>query len=784
MRNLRSMNLAKKLPLSYVAFGLAMTTMVIVLSGLAFQKNSEQNAEVQFRTVLADRKAALTSLISGIRSDAVTMAVMPSTATAAQRLSAAWSNLNGDPGATVRDLYVTNNPNPAGERQNLDRAKGTIPYNIHHAMFHPSFRSFLQAKGYEDALLINMSGDIIYNVTKGEDYGSNLLTGPFKEGNLGALFKTVTEAEPGKVFFSDVAPYAANGDVATVFVGTKIVTPAGQNVGMIVLAVAAKRMEAIVARTEGHDAAMDVYLVGPDLVARSGSGSENGHVMLETLSETDAIMSGLAGESIFYASTIGLGGTAVAAYSEPVVVQGETWAIVAEENLAVLMGPATRSRNLLILISLLGAVPVFVVGWLFARSITKPLDQICRDMEEVSSGNLEINVQAADRGDEIGKIGKTLVSMQDDLRRAHQGEEQRADMLLQQQTMVEKLSLGLVNLSKGDFSQPLTEAFPEDHETLRQNYNQTVETLSNTIHQVIEVTSSIRNGSGEISQASDDLSRRTESQAATLEQTAAALDEMTASVASAADGTRSVEETITEARVEAESSGIVVQNAVEAMQGIKDSSTQISQIIGVIDDISFQTNLLALNAGVEAARAGEAGRGFAVVASEVRALAQRSSDAAMEIKSLIGNSTVQVERGVDLVGKAGNALTSITERVGHISTLISGIAEGSNEQSTGLKEINIGVTQLDQVTQQNAAMVEQATADSHLLNSDAGKLSEMTSHFVTTHCEDNPIVGVEPSVVPTVPSAHGDDWSDEPVFAPRSADNGGGSAAQDLWQDF
>lgn len=784
MRNLRSMNLAKKLPLSYVAFGLAMTTMVIVLSSLAFQRNSQQNAEGQFRTVLADRKAALTSLISGIHADALTLAVVPSTATAAQRLSAAWSNLKGDPGEAVRDLYVTNNPNPAGERQNLDRAKGTIPYNIHHAMFHPSFRSFLQAKGYEDAMLINSSGDIIYNVTKGEDYGSNLLTGSFKDGNLGALFKTVSDAEPGKVIFSDAAPYAANSDVPTLFVGTKIVTSAGQNVGIFVLAVDAKRIQAIVSRTEGHDSAMDVYLVGPDLVAQSGSGSEGGHVMLETLTETDAIRSGLAGESIFYANTIGLGGVAVAAYSEPIVVQGETWAIVAEENLAVLMGPATRSRNLLILISLLGAVPVFVVGWLFARSITKPLDQICADMEEVSSGNLEISVLAAERDDEIGKIGKTLISMQDDLRLAHQGEEQRAEMLLQQQAMVERLSSGLVNLSKGDFSQPLTEAFPDDHEALRENFNRTVETLSSTIHQVIEVTSSIRSGSGEISQASDDLSRRTESQAATLEQTAAALDEMTASVASAAEGSRSVEETITEARVEAESSGIVVQNTVEAMQGIKDSSTKISQIIGVIDDISFQTNLLALNAGVEAARAGEAGRGFAVVASEVRALAQRSSDAAMEIKTLISNSSVQVERGVDLVGKAGGALINISKRVGHISQLISGIAEGSNEQATGLKEINIGVTQLDQVTQQNAAMVEQATAASHLLNSDAGKLSELTSHFVTMHCEGTSIAAVEITEVSTVPSAHGDDWSEEPVFAPRSASGGGGSAAQDLWQDF
>ena len=184
-----------------------------------------------------------------------------------------------------------------------------------------------------------------------------------------------------------------------------------------------------------------------------------------------------------------------------------------------------------------------------------------------------------------------------------------------------------------------------------------------------------------------------------------------------------------DAKQEARNSGEVVQSAVSAMTEIEESSNKISQIISVIDDIAFQTNLLALNAGVEAARAGEAGRGFAVVASEVRALAQRSSDAAMEIKTLISDSSGQVARGVDLVGKAGDALQSIVSQVTHISQLVSGIAEGAAEQSTGLNEINTGVTQLDQVTQQNAAMVEEATAAGHMLKTDAGKLAELVAHF-------------------------------------------------------
>ncbi len=287
----------------------------------------------------------------------------------------------------------------------------------------------------------------------------------------------------------------------------------------------------------------------------------------------------------------------------------------------------------------------------------------------------------------------------------------------------------LGEMAQGSLDCTIEEKFPDEYDQLRTNFNVTVGTLKETIEQVLEITNSINNGATEISRASDDLSTRTESQAATLEETAAAMEELTVSVKSAAEGAQSVENSMGEARTEAENSGDIVKSAVSAMTDIESSSAQISQIIGVIDDIAFQTNLLALNAGVEAARAGDAGRGFAVVASEVRGLAQRSSDAATEIKSLITESSKQVDHGVNLVGKAGESINNIVQRVNHISKQITDIAEGAAEQSTGLGEINIGVTQLDHVTQQNAAMVEEATAASHLLHSDSVKLSELMARF-------------------------------------------------------
>lgn len=318
---------------------------------------------------------------------------------------------------------------------------------------------------------------------------------------------------------------------------------------------------------------------------------------------------------------------------------------------------------------------------------------------------------------------------EDQTKAAEKAEDKATQSRKDAEHVVDTFAAHLGQLALGRLDCTIYEDFPEEYARLRQTFNDTVTTLKGTIEQVLEATSSINNGATEVSRASDDLSTRTENQAATLEETAAALEQLTASVKSAAEGARSVENTMDQARREAEESGSIVESAVAAMDEIEKSSTKISQIINVIDDIAFQTNLLALNAGVEAARAGEAGKGFAVVASEVRGLAQRSADAATEIKELISNSSRQVDRGVKLVGKAGSSLGSIAGQVNHISILISEIAKGAAEQSTGLTEINTGVVHLDQVTQQNAAMVEEATAAGHMLHADSQKLAELMARF-------------------------------------------------------
>ncbi len=344
-------------------------------------------------------------------------------------------------------------------------------------------------------------------------------------------------------------------------------------------------------------------------------------------------------------------------------------------------------------------------------------------------------------------IGNDITAAENELRRS---EKDRQELQQAQDSVVDALRVGLSALSEGDLTTEIKAEFAQGYDQLRIDFNLAVNRMNEALGGVAENAEAIRGEATEITDASEDLSRRTESQAATLEETAAALDQLTGSVRDAAKSAIKAQGVVDQARAKAESGGKIVMEAVGAMGEIETSSNQISRIIGVIEDIAFQTNLLALNAGVEAARAGDAGRGFAVVASEVRALAQRSSDAANEIGTLISGSSGHVERGVALVGGAGEALERIVASVSEISASVSDIAKSAQEQSSGLAEINAAVTQLDQVTQDNASMFHQTSVASQALLQQAAALSQTMSAFQVTAVSKSPVENPGAPKVPLV----------------------------------
>ena len=336
------------------------------------------------------------------------------------------------------------------------------------------------------------------------------------------------------------------------------------------------------------------------------------------------------------------------------------------------------------------------------------------------------------KGETIGVV-ETLIdltrlkTMEEELAAAHR--ETESAVARERELVSQSIGFGLARLAEKDLTFRLTDDLPPAYAQLQDDFNAAVEQLAAAFAGVNDSTDSVHAGSREISLASDDLAQRTAQQAASLEETAAALDEITATVKKTAEGANLAREAMAMTRKDAQHGGEIVRKAVDAMGKIEASSRQISQIIGVIDEIAFQTNLLALNAGVEAARAGDAGRGFAVVASEVRALAQRAADAAKEIKGLISTSTAQVGEGVVLVAETGKALEQIESKVAEITLAVADISHSAQEQALGLQQVNSAVNQMDQATQQNAAMSEQATAASQQLAEETDRLMEMIGEF-------------------------------------------------------
>ena len=402
-------------------------------------------------------------------------------------------------------------------------------------------------------------------------------------------------------------------------------------------------------------------------------------------------------------------------------------------------------------IGMMGSALTFVVvagvALVTVLGTRRAVEQIAAATQSLAAGDNAIDLARLARKDELGQVVRSLEVFRanqlrlETLRQDQAASEARASdarseterlrarTAADQDTMVHALADGLARLSKGDLTFRLDQHFATEYEQIRADFNAAVNQLQQTLQVITRTAGAIGSGTQEIAGASNELSRRTENQAASLEETSAALHEITSAVKKSASGARQASDVVSLAKTEARSSGEVVSKAVAAMGRIEQSSKQIAQIITVIDEIAFQTNLLALNAGVEAARAGDAGRGFAVVASEVRALAQRSAEAAREIKALISASTTEVGAGVALVGQTGTALESIIGKVGEIDVLIVDIAAAANNQASSIGEVNAAMSEMDRMTQQNAAMVEEATAATQVLQTETEELARLISAF-------------------------------------------------------
>ncbi|WP_283195584.1 methyl-accepting chemotaxis protein [Rhizobium sp. AN80A] len=488
------------------------------------------------------------------------------------------------------------------------------------------------------------------------------------------------------------------------------------------------------------------------------------------------------------------------------------WVILVDVPHSAVAGPVQDQTFMMIVAGIIVLAAVMLALYFAVRTfVQKPLGGLVASVRMLSEGRYDQPVTGQERSDETGSVAKALEGFRHalaDSRRLEaeartqrqeaedergRSESERQQSVSLQRQIVSIVGAGLSELSQGNLGHRITDEFPGEYNKLKQDFNAALAALEETITTMNLSVVNIGSGTSEISGSASDLAKRTEQQAASLEETAAALNELTAQVNSSADNARTAADNVNHACEDAERSGDVVRKAIASMHGIEQSSTEVSRIIGVIDEIAFQTNLLALNAGVEAARAGEAGKGFAVVAQEVRELAQRSANAAKEIKTLINTSAVQVKEGVDLVGRAGDTLHNISEQVMRINGLIREISASASEQAIGLKEVSQAMNQMDQVTQQNAAMVEETTAASVTLNEEAQTLQQLVARFRVgngNHASSLRSTAQQmraPTPAPSYRPSSQPSYRQAAAPAPRRAvaqSHGSAAVAQDNWEEF
>jgi methyl-accepting chemotaxis protein len=417
---------------------------------------------------------------------------------------------------------------------------------------------------------------------------------------------------------------------------------------------------------------------------------------------------------------------------------------IAKEHAAAQYTSATRTLGVELVLLAMAAALAGGMFWLVSGRVTGPLHQIQSAMMRLAGGDFTVVLPGLDRKDEIGAVAnaverfKVLADQKAHAETALQAKvtEERAQLAEKQAQLAQEqaeafraLGVGLGKLSSGDLTFRLTEGFTQSFAAIKDDFNATMAKIGETIGAIAAATREVANAAAEISTSTTDLSQRTEEQSSNLQETTSSMDQISATVKKNAENAQRANTSAGGTREVADRGGQVVAKAVGAMARIEESSGKISDIISVIDEIARQTNLLALNAAVEAARAGEAGRGFAVVASEVRSLAQRSAQAAKDIKDLIINSTGQVKEGVELVNQAGTALTEIVDSIKKVAEIVSEIAAASADQASGLEQVNTSLGQMDEVTQQNSALVEENAATAKTLERQAQDMHERVSFF-------------------------------------------------------
>ena len=778
-----SLPIARKLPLALLGSALLVSLGVGTASYLIGSQALRTSAETNLTTLASERAAAVSTYLKSVEDDLVATSRSEASIQALRDFGGAWLGFKVDPTAEVRKLFVDDNPNKE-DLAALETLGTTGTYDVTHTRFHPIFRRQIAARGYRDLYLFDPKGFMVYSVNKAEDFGTSFAEGgPLANSSLGKVFQQAVAIEnPDDLVFADFAPYQAAGGLPASFFAKPVFNAQGRKVGVLAIQLPSERLDAVIGDRTGLGETGEVLVVGPDGLLRSDSSFTEGNDAMVTPFAGPVLDTALAGKAN-NGETDTYRATDMLVAAAPIATRGQPWAAVAVMATDEVLAPVANMRNMMLAIGAGLLVVVAALGLLFSRTITKPITRLTDTMDALAKGDLEVEVRGADRTDELGAMARAVEVFRENGQKVAQLTEAEAAQVLANQAerarMMQSLQRAFGDVVDaaiaGDFSKRVEAEFPDaELNTLARSVNSLVETvdrglgetgevlsaladtnltrrvrgdyegafarlkadtnavaekLGQIVGQLRQTSNALKTATGEILSGANDLSERTTRQAATIEETSATMEQLAATVLENAAKAEAASKQAQAVSETAEEGGRVMTEATDAMDRITASSGKISNIIGLIDDIAFQTNLLALNASVEAARAGDAGKGFAVVAVEVRRLAQSAASASADVKVLIEQSANEVKGGSRLVADAAAKLSGMLGAIRDNTAALEAISRDSRSQASAIDEVNVAVRTMDEMTQHNAALVEETNAAIEQTEAQATELDHIVDVF-------------------------------------------------------
>jgi methyl-accepting chemotaxis protein len=840
------MGLLPRLPIAYVLPFVTVASSLVLGAGIgltAYAISLDTVQKQMQRNLSASLDAAagqVTDLLRDVEIDLRLITARADAATAVRTMTTAYEDLrrSGEPMEQLHEAYLKGNPNPADKRLLLDSVTG-LPgtYDPLHQRFHPGFRSLVVERGYDDAMLFNTQGTMIYSVAKQRDFGGSAgENGNRAKTDLARLVASAQTLAPGAVAFADFKNYAPIGGLPAAFMATPI-HERGTAVGVLVVRLGAHSLSERLAGIDGLGTTGEAVVIGADGYLRVDSAFTPQSDVLGTSIGVELVNAAASGEVGAQVATSYRGEPVVVA-ARPLPAHGVKWTVAVLQTDREVFAPLESMRLAMLAVGGGLVLVAAFLAFLFARIITKPISRLTRTMEELARGNHSVEIYGQGRGDEIGEMAAAVQVFKENAQQVTamtEGERSASEQRrIDRARMMHELQAAFGEVVDaavaGDFSRRVEARFADaELNKLAESVNHLVETVDRGVSETGQVldalagtdlthrvegdyqgaflklktdtnavaerlteivgdlrttSRSLKTATGEILSGANDLSERTTKQAATIEETSATMEQLASTVMQNSERAQEASGVATSVTHAAEDGGRVMGEATEAMQRITASSAKISNIIGLIDDIAFQTNLLALNASVEAARAGEAGKGFAVVAVEVRRLAQSAAGASRDVKVLIEQSAGEVKGGSKLVAEAAAKLATMLTAARSSSELMDGIARESREQASAIEEVNVAIRQLDEMTQHNAALVEETNAAIEQTEAQASELDRIVDVFTIAGAQPQPQAQrvVEQEAPPVTAGIRG--LQDRVRRAAKSYLSRGSAAVDKEWAEF